>query len=294
MRHRSNTISVRQRARVTQRERAMTTTGMKLSSLWRLSARAMGGNARARARPGRALARARANDDSRASTREDARDDAVRIALGTSWVSLGAIAMTIAPQGTSASDVELVLELVRAPFSPGESNAIFEAVFNALGVIPATYASVLMPGARGQRVPAAPFIGASFALGFFALGPYLIARERRNETTRKSDCGFVTRNIWESKVNAFALVAFATWLLYYGASNASAEVVREFGTLVRERSMLACVSTCDFVVLSLAMADAIGEDMRRRDVDPANALAFASLPVLGPALWLLARPELED
>ena len=58
--------------------------------------------------------------------------------------------------------------------------------------------------------------------------------------------------------------------------------------------MLACVSTCDLIVLSLCAAPAIAEDMRRRDVDDANALAFASVPVLGPACWLLVRPSLED
>ena len=58
--------------------------------------------------------------------------------------------------------------------------------------------------------------------------------------------------------------------------------------------MLACVSTCDLIVLSLAMGDALAEDMRRRNVDPSNAVAFASLPVVGPVFWLLTRPSLGD
>lgn len=53
-----------------------------------------------------------------------------------------------------------------------------------------------LPGAKDQKpVPTVPFLAASFALGFFALGPYLSVREIRDEPIQRSSLGWVTRNI---------------------------------------------------------------------------------------------------
>jgi len=208
-------------------------------------------------------------------------------------VSLGSFATFGAPAGTSAFDLELVKTIVGAPFS-GAANPLFEALFNALGVVPATYACLLMPGAKDQKIPAALCVGASFALGFFALGPYLVLREPRTAPTKRSELGFVTRNVWESKINAVFLAGFAAYLAFYGFSHLNADTLAAFASLFKEQSMLACVSTCDLVVLSLCVGTAIAEDMTRRNVDPTNAFAFASLPVIGPTLWLLTRPPLEE
>jgi hypothetical protein len=102
-----------------------------------------------------------------------------RAALALGWLALGGVATTVAPSGTAAFDAELVTSLVTSPFS-GAANPIFEALFNSLGVVPAVYAALLLPGARDQpRVPTLPPVVASFALGFFALGPYLITRRVR-------------------------------------------------------------------------------------------------------------------
>jgi len=219
--------------------------------------------------------------------------DPTRLAIAAAWVSLGSFATFGAPSGTSAFDLELVKTIVGAPFS-GAANPLFEALFNSLGIVPATYACLLMPGAKNQKIPAALCVGASFALGFFALGPYLVLREPRTAPTARSELGFVTRNIWESKINAIFLAGFAVFLAFYGFSNLNADTLAAFASLFKDQSMLACVSTCDLVVLSLCVGTAIAEDMTRRNVDPANAFAFASLPVIGPTLWLLTRPPLEE
>ena len=252
----------------------------------------------------RGRGRARRDASTRAAATEDAADaaaeepfawykDPARLAIAGAWVSLGSFATFGAPAGTSAFDLELVKTIVGAPFS-GAANPLFEALFNALGVVPATYACLLMPGAKDQKIPAALCVGASFALGFFALGPYLVLREPRTAPTKRSELGFVTRNVWESKINAVFLAGFAAYLAFYGFSHLNADTLAAFASLFKEQSMLACVSTCDLVVLSLCVGTAIAEDMTRRNVDPTNAIAFASLPVIGPTLWLLTRPPLEE
>ena len=54
-------------------------------------------------------------------------------------------------------------------------------------------------------------------------------------------------------------------------------------------------SSCDLLVLSLAMYGVIGEDQKRRGVFSAGkAAAFAPCAVLGPCLWLVARPKLPE
>ena len=76
----------------------------------------------------------------------------------------------VAPAGTSAFDADLIAGLSSAPFS-GATNPIFEALFNSLGVVPAVYSALLLPGGKDQpRLKPNVPVAASFALGFFA-GP---------------------------------------------------------------------------------------------------------------------------
>lgn len=59
-------------------------------------------------------------------------------------------------------------------------------------------------------------------------------------------------------------------------------------------SMLAHISIIDFTILSLAMADPLREDMRRRGWKPDPAwVALFCVPMVGPALWLVVRPAVQ-
>ena len=92
------------------------------------------------------------------------------------WAAFAAYAFTVAPP-SSPLDLELVKAIVG---STGGAGAIFFAIFNALGIMPAVYGALLLPGGKDQRpLPATPFVAASFFAGFFALGPYLALREWR-------------------------------------------------------------------------------------------------------------------
>ena len=243
-------------------------------------------------------------------------EDRERVLILMLWLTLIFIATFVAPKTVGDFDMELIKELITHPFSNDNSisNKLFEALFNSLGVIPAVYASLLFPWARKQPKYLQPkwFCGLSFALGFFALGPYLILRtppltddddddsnRSNNRLTRKSDLGFFTRTILESKVNAMFLTIFSLFLYYWAISHAfDSGVFKEFVQLLTEKSTLACVSTCDLIVLSICMKSAMTEDFSRRRTEKEeekdlNAI-FYLIPVLGPSLYLLTRPSLPE
>jgi hypothetical protein len=67
-------------------------------------------------------------------------------------------------------------------------------VWNFFAVAPLTLAALLLPGSRSSKLPAAPFVLGSAALGYFALGPYMITRNPSRGAVSKSELGFVTRN----------------------------------------------------------------------------------------------------
>ena len=237
----------------------------------------------------------------RASSRTDGADDYVpwtdpsRVGLVALWLGLGSVAALVAPKGTTDFDMNLVTTLIGSPFS-GAVNPIFESLFNSLGVVPAVYAALLLPGAKDQpRIPTVPPLAASFALGFFALGPYLITREPRTDPVSKSSLGWATRTIFESKIFAGFNALFATFLIGYGAVNFSADALEGFVTMWKTQSALACVSSCDLAVLSIAMYGAVSEDMKRRGCyDAGKAAAFCAVPVLGPCVYLVTRPSLPE
>ena len=95
------------------------------------------------------------------------------------------------------------------------------------------------------------------------------------------------RTIFESKVFAAFNAAFAAFLIAYGAANFTSDAAEAFVAMWRDQSALACVSSCDLAVLSIAMYGALAEDMRRRGCyDGAKAAAFCAVPVLGPCVYL--------
>jgi len=173
------------------------------------------------------------------------------------WISLAAYAFGIAPGGTAEAtlvDNELIKKLIFTPYD-GTTNPIFVAIFNYLGILPAVYASLLLPGSKKQKVPTLPFVILSFALGFFATGPYLGLRSIENSVSdsEKGRGSF----LFESKITGLLLLGFASFLTYYGISNSFGNPISAINEYIElfKNQRLVHVSTIDFTILSLAVCD---------------------------------------
>ena len=220
-----------------------------------------------------------------------------RLAYLALWLGLATYAFTIAPGGSveaAALDAEVIKTMITTPFDSANTiSPVFTALFNALGVLPAVYASLLLPGTKlQQKVPGLPFIVSSFALGFFGIGPYLGLRNRR-EKVLDSERGRGSI-VFEFKGTSLLLLGFSLYLTYFAATGVyvgTGDRIADFLQLFSTQRLVH-VSTIDFTILSLAMADPLSEDMKRRGWMGPSAPVVCALPVIGPCMYLLLRPSL--
>lgn len=188
------------------------------------------------------------------------------------------------------------------PLNPG-CNELFATIFNLLGLYFVPLACLLMPGAKGQKLPATPFVLASMLGGYGFLGPYMITRKPAFETVNKSDLGFVTSNILENKIVNWGLTAVIASA--YVSSGFFAALVNDPNQLINgyadlfSQTAIASASSMDFLILTLVAASLIPEDLARRGVKEGAApyaVAASTLlwPCVGVALYCALRPELEE
>ncbi|MEO0867728.1 MAG: hypothetical protein AAFY17_04610, partial [Cyanobacteria bacterium J06642_11] len=96
------------------------------------------------------------------------------VALGTLWLGFVTYAFFLAPP--SAPDtIETITQLSTGQWA--ELNPVVVVLFNFMGLWPVVYAVFGLSDGREQTVPAWPFVMGSFALGAFALMPYLAMRK---------------------------------------------------------------------------------------------------------------------
>jgi hypothetical protein len=215
----------------------------------------------------------------------------VKALYGFLWVALTTYAFGFSPGGSveaAAADRELILKMITSPYD-GTVSPLFVALFNALGIIPAVYAALLLPASKGQFVSARPSsqlspshssmprsplehskatvpaknpaslsflaltsIAAAFFLGFFGIGPYLALRERRPYPMAKENIGPL---VLENKLAAGGLLIFTLFLGYYALTGTPLEENLTSFTRLFSSQRLVHVSSLDFAILSVALVD---------------------------------------
>ncbi|GAB4143578.1 MAG: hypothetical protein Fur0046_20710 [Cyanobacteria bacterium J069] len=164
-------------------------------------------------------------------------------------------------------------------------NPLVIALFNLMGIWPLIYSAVLYADERGQQVRAFPFAAGSFAVGAFALLPYLALR-KSNPTFvgEKSWLIRVMDSVWTGRVLALGAIA----LLGYGLTQGDwADFIHQWQT-----SKFIHVMSLDFCLLCALFPVLLRDDLARHNLSDRWFWAIALVPLLGPLVYLSLRPPL--
>jgi hypothetical protein len=200
------------------------------------------------------------------------------VVLGGAWLAFVAYAIFRAPPDDPALTRALVHGSLTGDF--GAIDPSIAAVFSALGVVPLLAVALLARGASRQRIPLWPFAVAMFALGAFALLPYLALRD---DVPRPPPPAGRLRRALASRPLGWLIVAglglLAAWALTSGSATAYAHAFRTTA-MVHVMSIDACVCTL--------LVHALVEESRRAgdvQVESPAARAVRFVPLFGAALW---------
>lgn len=202
--------------------------------------------------------------------------------FGGFWLGLVSYAALGAPPDDPGT-LDLILRLSTGQWQG--LNPLVVALFNLMGLWPFAYAALLYFDGRGQKVPAWPFAGASFAFGAFALLPYLALRQPnpRFEGDLSPWLRFLNRPLL-----GWGLLAASLLGLGWGLTQGNwADYLQQFRS-----SRFIHVMSLDFVALSLLFPTLVGDDLARRRDDRRWLIGLSSLPLIGPCAYLGLRRSL--
>ena len=162
------------------------------------------------------------------------------------------------------------------------------ALFNAMGIWPMAYAAVAVVDGHGQKQRAWPFVLVSFAVGAFALLPYLALRQPNpNFSGPKSALLRLVESRWLGAALAAGASALADFALLKGDW---LDFWQQWQT-----GRFIHVMSLDFVGLWLLFPVLLRDDMARRGMSQPWVVAVVlALPLIGACLYLALRPSIEE
>lgn len=207
------------------------------------------------------------------------------IFLAVLWIGFVGYAFLLAPPDRPDT-LDLILRLSTGKFDG--INPLIVNLFNIMGVLPLAYGCLLYSDGRGQKLPAWAFSAGSFAVGAFALLPYLIWRKDNPQFVGPKN--WVIK-LWDSRWLAIVIALAAVTMIYLGFSKGDwADFVQQWRT-----SRFIHVMSLDFCLLSLLFPTLLGDDLARRGISDRRIFWIVScLPLFGTLGYLLWRPPLPD
>ncbi|WP_017653067.1 hypothetical protein [Fortiea contorta] len=208
-----------------------------------------------------------------------------KIAFGLLWLGFTIYAFVLAPPDRPDT-FELIKNLSTGQWQG--INPIVVALFNIMGIWPVIYSAVMFIDGRGQKISAWPFTTASFAVGAFAILPYLALREPNQQFVGKKN---ILLKLLDSRVTGVALSIGAAIIIAYGFRGG------DWGNFAQQwqTSRFIHVMSLDFCLLSGLFPALLGDDMARRGWNNSPLFwLFALIPLLGPLIYLCVRPQLAE
>lgn len=208
-----------------------------------------------------------------------------KIGFGLLWLGFILYAFLLSPPDRPDT-LNLIINLSTGQWEG--INPIIVSLFNIMGILPIAYAALIFADGRGQKIPAYPFAIASFAVGAFAILPYLALRQTNPNFQGHKD---FLLNILDSRWLGVFLVLGANILI------ASAIVSGDWSDFIQQwqTSRFIHVMSLDFCLLSLLFPALLGDDMTKRGLkNPLIFWAVSLIPLLGTLLYLSLRPSLPE
>ncbi|MGJ3252550.1 MAG: DUF2834 domain-containing protein [Elainellaceae cyanobacterium] len=206
-----------------------------------------------------------------------------RFMFGVIWIGFIGYAFLLAPP--DQPDTWMLIQ----DLSTGNWDAInplIVSLFNLMGIWPLIYGCVVVADGQGQRISAWIFWLVSFAVGAFALLPYLALRQP-NPTFAGP------KNLWlkilDSRLTGLAIATGASGFLVYGL------IAGDWAAFIQQwqTSRFIHVMSLDFCLLCVLFPTVLGDDMARRGVSHSAVFwAVSLIPLIGPAAYLALRPPL--
>lgn len=216
-----------------------------------------------------------------------------KLFFGTLWLGFTLYAFLFAPPDRSDT-LQLIIDLSTGKWTG--INPLVIALFNLMGILPMVYACLMLIDGKTQRIPAGLFSAASFAVGAFAILPYLALRvpqiDPRSPARHQSQIqrrGII--KLVDSRWLGIALTIGAIGLLSYGIAQGNwSDFVQQWQT-----NRFIHVMSLDFCLLSLLPPVLIIDDIDRRNFTNPQAIEILSLiPLFGALIYLCVRPNLPD
>ncbi|MEH2071382.1 MAG: DUF2834 domain-containing protein [Nostoc sp.] len=208
-----------------------------------------------------------------------------KIAFGLVWLGFIVYAFLLSPPQQPGT-FELIKNLSIGQWQG--INPLIIALFNLMGIWPLIYSAVVFIDGRGQKIPAWLFAIPSFAVGAFALLPYLAFREPNQKFVGEKD---TLLKLLDSRVTGFILTVASIILVIYGLTGG------DWGNFVQQwqTNRFIHVMSLDFCLLCVLFPTLVGDDMARRGwKNPQLLWLTALIPLFGSLIYLCVRPPLPE
>ncbi len=199
------------------------------------------------------------------------------------WLGFVAYAFLLAPPDNPET-IDLITNL-----SSGNVEGINPYIvnlFNIMGILPLTYACLLIIDGTGQKLKSMPFVIGSFFVGAFALLPYLAFRQPTKEFTGEKSWLI---KILDSRILGILLTGVCGYLIFSAITQGNwQDFVNQW-----QSSRFIHVMSLDFCLLCLLFPAVIGADLSKRNIENRNIFwAISLIPLFGTLIYLCLRPSL--